>query len=144
MTETNIKVEPDLGGVPEIGTQYFYIRGCMTSHSFRVTETMWIGGMSDIMRLAKGNLYLTQKGANMVCMQLNERMNMIADICGQAKILEERKAEIDKFIEEQRLKVQSRRKYIKKKKTQKDKAEAYDRNKNRIHQDIIDTEESFI
>ena len=72
-----IKVEPELGSIPEVKTQYWYICSCMCSHSFKVHESEWIGGMSDSLRLAKGNVYLTQKEAEAVCDQLNARLESI-------------------------------------------------------------------
>lgn len=72
-----VKVEPGIGSIPEIKTTYYYVYSCMISHSFTVKETEWIGGFSDSLRLAKGNVYLNIKQAYEVCDQLNARLESI-------------------------------------------------------------------
>ena len=74
---TEIKIEPEVGSIPEIKTQYWYIWSCMCSHCFKVKETEWIGGMTDSLRLAKGNVYLDRHEAEKVCYQLNDRLDKI-------------------------------------------------------------------
>ena len=51
----------------------------MVTHSFGVRDTEWIGGFSDTLRLAKGNLYMKEEEANRVCALLNERHREICD-----------------------------------------------------------------
>lgn len=74
-----VKVEPLVGSIPEIKTQYWYIRSNMISHNFVIVEAMWYGNMSDSLRLTKGNVYLSLKEAEDVCEQLNNRLDMIRD-----------------------------------------------------------------
>ena len=80
MNETQVKIEPEVGSIPDIKTRYWYIHSCMCSHCFKIKETEWIGGMSDSLRLAKGNVYFTQEEAEKVCDQLNNRLDKIRGI----------------------------------------------------------------
>ena len=80
MNETQVKIEPEVGSIPDIKTRYWYIQSCMCSHCFKVKEAEWIGGMSDSLRLAKGNVYFTQEEAEKVCDQLNNRLDKIRGI----------------------------------------------------------------
>lgn len=77
MNETQVKIEPEVGSIPEVKTQYWYIWSCMCTHCFKVKESEWIGGMSDSLRLAKGNVYLNREEAEKVCDQLNNRLDKI-------------------------------------------------------------------
>lgn len=113
MKEQEVKVEPAVGLIPEPKTMYWYIRSNMISHDFKVIEAEWIGGVSDALRLAKGNVYLRRDEADSVCLQLNNRLRTILDtIDGQRqkeRIAEEaarkkeeaakRKAERDKQVQ---------------------------------------------
>lgn len=140
-----VKVEPGLGSIPEKGTTYWYIRGCMQTHRFKVCEMQFIGGMTEILRIAKGNFYLNQKEANNVMLQLNERVDDLARILGQKKVLEERKAEQERLAKENEVKAKAKAKTKKSTKKEKpipmtvaEKAQAYERNKKkRIHPDVL-------
>ena len=63
--------------IPKVGTIYWYIWSCMSTHSFHVKSAEWIGSMSDSFRLAKGNMFLTQKDANKVCMEYDRKLELI-------------------------------------------------------------------
>lgn len=76
MKET-VKVEPGIGSVPVIKTQYWYVRSNYMQDHFVVQETEWVGGISDLFRLAKGNVYLNREEAEKVCDQLNNRLDKI-------------------------------------------------------------------
>lgn len=78
MKEEQVKVEPEVGAIPEIKQTYWYVASSLQDKGgFRVIEAEWIGGMSDSLRLTKGNVYLDIKDANFACMQLNERYEKI-------------------------------------------------------------------
>lgn len=146
MSEEKVKIEPDYGSVPEKGTTYFYVRSCMQTHRFKVYETQWFGGMSDVLRLAKGNLYFTQKEANAIMLQLNVRVDKLAAILGQQKVLEERKREQERIkaeLEEKNKKKEKKpKKELRPAKIQiplSEKVAAYERNKKkRQHPDVLD------
>lgn len=90
-----VKVEPEVGLVPQPKTMYWYIRSCMQTHRFKVMECEWIGGMSDLLRLAKGNVCLKKEDAESLCHQLNCRLEMLTRACENAhqkEQLEEEKA----------------------------------------------------
>lgn len=70
---------PEVGIIPECKEKYWYIQSNMVTHSFGVRDTEWIGGFSDTLRLAKGNLYMKEEEANRVCALLNERHREICD-----------------------------------------------------------------
>ncbi len=95
MEEQEVKVEPAVGLIPEPKTTYWYIRSNMISNDFKVLETTWIGGVSDSLRLAKGNVYLSKDDADAVCEQLNDRLKCIIDTIEgsrQRERIEEEKA----------------------------------------------------
>jgi len=127
------KVEPGIGAIPEIKTTYWYVGSSLQGNgSFRVIEAEWIGGMSDSLRLAKGNVYLDIKDANRVCMQLNERYEKIRNaIIGERQ--KERTAEEEARKKEEAAKKKAEReKNIVKtptKFTDKEKALRYEANK---------------
>lgn len=104
MNEVN--VEPIIGAIPQVKTTYWYVASSLQGDGgFRVIETTWIGGMSDFLRLTKGNVYLTEKEANDVLDQLNERYERIRDhIDGerQRKRIEEETERMKKEAEERR------------------------------------------
>ena len=90
-----VKVEPEVGLIPQPKTMYWYVRSCMQTHRFKVMECEWIGGMSDLLRLAKGNVYLKKEDAESLCHQLNCRLEMLTRACENAhqkEQLEEDKA----------------------------------------------------
>jgi TPP-dependent indolepyruvate ferredoxin oxidoreductase alpha subunit len=75
--------------VPERGTTYYYVRGIMTyPQGFRLQETEWEGGMSDILRMAKGNFYLSEDDADDVVDMLNERVSELCRQCGHQQIMQ--------------------------------------------------------
>lgn len=49
----------------------------MIAHGFVVLGAQWFGGISDSLRLTKGNVFLSEAEANEVCLQLNERLEQI-------------------------------------------------------------------
>ena len=77
---TKTKQEPNIGSIPENKTPYFYVFSCMVTHQFTVKETTWIDGISDMLRLAKGNVFLTNREAQQVCFALNERLFKISSL----------------------------------------------------------------
>ena len=90
-----VKVEPEVGLIPQPKTMYWYVRSCMQTHRFKVMECEWIGGMSDLLRLAKGNVCLKKEDAESLCHQLNCRLEMLTRACENAhqkEQLEEEKA----------------------------------------------------
>lgn len=90
-----VKVEPEVGLIPQPKTMYWYVRSCMQTHRFKVMECEWIGGMSDLLRLAKGNVCLKKEDAESLCHQLNCRLQMLTRACENAhqkEQLEEEKA----------------------------------------------------
>lgn len=90
-----VKVEPEVGLIPQPKTMYWYVRSCMQTHRFKVMECEWIGGMSDLLRLAKGNVCLNKEDAESLCHQLNCRLEMLTRACENAhqkEQLEEEKA----------------------------------------------------
>jgi len=90
-----VKVEPEVGLIPQPKAMYWYVRACMQTHRFKVVECEWIGGMSDLLRLAKGNVCLKKEDAESLCHQLNCRLQMLTRACENAhqkEQLEEEKA----------------------------------------------------
>lgn len=77
MKETKLNIEPELGSIPAKGTKVWYIRANMIAHKFIVVETEWIGGVSDLLRMAKGNMFFSWKEANELETQLNERLEKL-------------------------------------------------------------------
>ena len=142
MKEEQIKVEPGVGAIPQVGERYYYIRSCMQLHCFKVLEAQWRGGFSDLLRLTKGNVYMTLNGANAVCMNLNERLDLLKELCDErekkVKLESERKRVLEAEKNEAEKEAQKPKKQAKKKLTTTEKMEAYERNKKRIHPDIID------
>lgn len=80
MKENQISIEPELGSIPTKGTTYWYLRSNMVVHKFIIIETEWIGGVSDLLRLAKGNVFLSQNDVNEAEYQLNQRLEMLKAI----------------------------------------------------------------
>lgn len=80
-----INIEPELGSVPEIKTQYWYVRSNYIGENFTVTEAEWVGGISDLYRLTKGNVYLSREEAEKVMMMLNDRLDRLKSITADAK-----------------------------------------------------------
>ena len=127
---SEIKVEPDFGSIPEKNTKYWYVRGCMQTHRFKVCECDFNGSMSDALRLAKGNCYLNQEEAISVMMQLNRRVDALADILDQRHVLEERKREQERIAKDLSGKTENIVKKPKKNKVKKPK-------KKPIHPDLL-------
>lgn len=142
MKET-VKVEPGIGSVPEINTQYWYIRSNYMQDHFVVQETEWVGGISDLFRLAKGNVYLTEKEANEVATTLNDRLDSLKSISENARqremLLEEKARKKAEAAERKRLREESKRSL-----DQKEREQQYENNKKKReakkkspHPDII-------
>ena len=85
MKETKLNIEPELGSIPAKGTKVWYIRANMIAHKFIVVETEWIGGVSDLLRMAKGNVFFSEKEANKVESQLNSRLEKLKEITQSAE-----------------------------------------------------------
>ena len=85
MKETKLNIEPELGSIPAKGTKVWYIRANMIAHKFIVVETEWIGGVSDLLRMAKGNVFFSEKEANEVESQLNSRLEKLKEITQSAE-----------------------------------------------------------
>lgn len=77
MKENQFSVEPGLGSIPAKGTKCWYVRSNMIAHKFIVQEAEWIGGVSDLLRMAKGNMFFSWKEANELETQLNERLEKL-------------------------------------------------------------------
>ena len=157
MNETQVKIEPEVGSIPDIKTRYWYIWSCMCTHCFKVKESEWIGGMSDSLRLAKGNVYFTQEEAEKVCYQLNNRLDKIRGIIDAAhqkrRLVEEaerkkreaaeRKAEREKKeAKKKKVELSDAEKKAIRKTEELLKSEAYERGKKKrkaksVHPDII-------
>lgn len=80
MKKTKLNIEPELGSIPAKGTRVWYIRANMISHKFVVVETQWIGGVSDLLRMAKGNVFFSAEEANEVESLLNSRLEKLKEI----------------------------------------------------------------
>jgi len=85
MKETKLNIEPELGSIPAKGTKVWYIRANMIAHKFLVIETEWIGGVSDLLRMAKGNVFFSEQEANEVESQLNSRLEKLKEITQSAE-----------------------------------------------------------
>ncbi len=85
MKETKLNIKPELGSIPAKGTKVWYIRANMIAHKFIVVETEWIGGVSDLLRMAKGNVFFSEKEANEVESQLNSRLEKLKEITQSAE-----------------------------------------------------------
>lgn len=142
MKET-VKVEPGIGSVPVIKTQYWYVRSNYMQNHFVVQETEWVGGISDLFRLAKGNVYLTEKEANEVATTLNDRLDSLKSISENARqremLLEEKARKKAEAAERKRLREESKRSL-----DQKEREQQYENNKKKReakkkspHPDII-------
>lgn len=142
MKET-VKVEPGIGSVPVIKTQYWYVRSNYMQDHFVVQETEWVGGISDLFRLAKGNVYLTEKEANEVATTLNDRLDSLKSISENARqremLLEEKARKKAEAAERKRLREESKRSL-----DQKEREHQYENNKKKReakkkspHPDII-------
>lgn len=142
MKET-VKVEPGIGSVPVIKTQYWYVRSNYMQDHFVVQETEWVGGISDLFRLAKGNVYLTEKEANEVATTLNDRLDSLKSISENARqremLLEEKARKKAEAAERKRLREESKRSL-----DQKEREQQYENNKKKReakkkgpHPDII-------
>lgn len=142
MKET-VKVEPGIGSVPVIKTQYWYVRSNYMQDHFVVQETEWVGGISDLFRLAKGNVYLTEKEANEVATTLNDRLDSLKSISENARqremLLEEKARKKAEAAERKRMREESKRSL-----DQKEREQQYENNKKKReakkkspHPDII-------
>jgi hypothetical protein len=85
MKENQFSIEPDLGSIPAKGTTCWYIRANMVAHKFVIQETEWVGGVSDLLRMAKGNMFFSLEEANEVETQLNERLEKFKAITQTAE-----------------------------------------------------------
>lgn len=85
MKETKLNIEPELGSIPAKGTKVWYIRANMIAHKFLVIETEWIGGVSDLLRMAKGNVFFSEKEANEAESRLNSRLEKLKEITQSAE-----------------------------------------------------------
>ena len=70
---------PENISVPDTDERYFYIHACMSTHQFLVKETSWTGGMSDRMRLVKGNIYHDIKSAEDAAVHMNRFIEALDD-----------------------------------------------------------------
>ena len=69
-TKRLTKSEKD--ALPKKADKYYYIFSSMVSHRHEVREATFFNGISERMRIAKGNCYMTKAGAQVVCDQINE------------------------------------------------------------------------
>lgn len=96
MKETNLNIEPELGSIPQKGTKVWYVRANMIAHKFIVVETEWIGGVSDLLRMAKGNVFFSEEEANEVESQLNSRLEKLKEITQSAEFKQKLAEEADR------------------------------------------------
>ena len=83
---TKAKVDPDLGLIPDIKTQYWYVRSSYYKpYGFNLVEEEWTGSTSDLYRLAKGNVFLVKKEAIKFQNTLNERFDKLNQISSDAR-----------------------------------------------------------
>lgn len=127
------KVEPDLGSIPGKGTTYWYVRSCMLTHKFKVWETQFFGGIGDMLRLAKGNVYFCVEEAEKIAYLLNQRLGCLL------KVVAENKAKIEREKERERIKSElAKKKKEAKPPTLKKEKLIKIKPKKRIHPDILD------
>ena len=93
MSRTPKTKEPELCFVPEKGTTYWYIRGCMQTHRFKVCETEFFGGIGDMLRLAKGNYYSSIEEAEKIAFLMNDRLDELNNVVEERKMVIEREKE---------------------------------------------------
>lgn len=136
-----INIEPELGSVPEIKTQYWYVRSNYLGENFTVTETEWVGGISDLYRLTKGNVYLSRKEAEKVMMMLNDRLDRLKSITANAR----QKERLAESIARKKAEAAERKRLRESKRSldQKEREQQYENNKKRRaqkespHPDVI-------
>lgn len=63
--------------VPEKKTPYWYVRATFAKDYFDVYRCEWTGGISDKFRYCRGNFFLDEKTANLVCASCNALMARI-------------------------------------------------------------------
>lgn len=146
MKEKKVKVESDLGSIPEIKTIYWYIRsGYYAPFIFVLCEEEWTGSTSDLYRLAKGNVYLNRDEAEETLDILNSRLERLKlqalNARQEERLAEEKARKKAEAAERKRLREEENGKE-KKKLTQKEKAAQYEsgkkkRAKKSPHPDII-------
>lgn len=66
--------------IPKKGDIYYAVTSNAQVGRFQVRETVWANSAAGALRLAKGNVYLTQKEAETVCDSLNTRVSEITCI----------------------------------------------------------------
>lgn len=139
---TKVKVDPDLGAIPEIKQTYWYVRSCYYKpFGFVLIEEEWTGSTSDLYRLTKGNVYLDKAEADKVVFMLNQRFEqlqqMSVDARQKERLAEEAAKKKAEAAERKRLREEEKKK---KKLSQSDKAKQYENNKKRKkspHPDIV-------
>ena len=146
MKEKKVKVESDLGSIPEIKTNYWHIRsGYYAPFIFVLCEEQWIGSMSDLYRLAKGNVYLNRDEAEEALDILNSRLErlklQVLNARQEERLAEEKARKKAEAAERKRLRDEENGKE-KKKLSQKEKAAQYESGKKKRvkkspHPDII-------
>lgn len=133
-------IETEKGAIPEIKTTYWYLRSNTMTNDFVIVETEWIGGISDLFRLAKCNVYLDKNDAIEAQRLFNERLSELVDLCADAKQKERLKEEADKKKQAAAEKKREREKNLIKKPTRIELAERYEQNKKKKkspHPDIV-------
>ena len=140
---TKAKVDPDLGSIPEIKTQYWYVRSCYYKpYGFVLVEEEWTGNTSDLYRLARGNVFLDYKEAVKYNNMLNDRFEklnrMTLDARQKEKLAEEAARKKAEAAERKRLREEEKKK---KKLSQSERAIMYENNKKKRkkspHPDVI-------
>lgn len=128
------KVEPDLGLIPEKGTTYWYVRSCMLTHRFKVWEAEFFGGMGDMLRLAKGNIYFNVEEAEKIALLMNKRLDCLL------KVINDKREEIEreKKLERAKAELAKKKKEIKTQTPPKKEKQIKIKPKKRIHPDILD------
>lgn len=136
------KKQQNSGVIPEIKTRYWYLRSNFyPPYGFIIVESEWNGSISDLHRLAKGNVYLDYKDAvncsNILNSRFRELSQKIVNARQRERLAEEAARKKAEALERKRLRDEE-----KKKLTQADKARQYENNKKKKqkkspHPDII-------
>ena len=131
-------IETEKGAIPEIKTVYWYLRSNTMTNDFVIVETEWIGGFSDLFRLAKCNVYLDKNDAIEAQRLFNERLSELVDLCADAKQKERLKEEADKKKEAAAERKREREKnLVKKKPSRIELYKRYEKKKKSPHPDIV-------
>ena len=77
--------------LPKKGDKYYYIFTSMMTHQFEVRETTFYDGISERMRIARGNVFMVKKDCQEVADQMNDYMKEVTEHYLAAEIDEAQK-----------------------------------------------------